>query len=206
MILCWREIRPNAGKTTENEFVTIFLWNDYPEKRIQAKFCAADQQTCVFGSCECTRVLSESAALGSQLREDLQQTYFQLFCQYLALFLSNKVLWKAINQILWWNTILIYLPNLSQLNVITTQISPFLYNRVESFSVGRTSILTCDLNDFYWSWKPVKFRWKHFITNFWDKWKVIIMLSFAIFMFIANNSGSSSFPAWHAGIVHAWYT
>ena len=33
------------------------------------------------------------------------------------------------------------------LHVITTEISPFLYNRVNSFSVGRTSILSCDLDE-----------------------------------------------------------
>ena len=32
-----REIRPDARKTTENEFVASFLWNDYPEKRILTK-------------------------------------------------------------------------------------------------------------------------------------------------------------------------
>ena len=25
VVLCWREIRPDAGKTTENEFVASFL-------------------------------------------------------------------------------------------------------------------------------------------------------------------------------------
>ena len=35
--LCWREIRPDAGKTTANEFVASFLWHDYPEKRIRTK-------------------------------------------------------------------------------------------------------------------------------------------------------------------------
>ena len=39
-----------------------------------------------------------------------------------------------------------YTTLLSQLHVITTEISPFLYNRVESFSVGRTSIITRELN------------------------------------------------------------
>ena len=35
IILRWREIRPDAGKTTtENEFVASFLSIDYPEKRI----------------------------------------------------------------------------------------------------------------------------------------------------------------------------
>ena len=52
MVLCWREIRPDDAKTTENEFVASFLWNDYPEKRIRQNSCAVDQQACVFGSCE----------------------------------------------------------------------------------------------------------------------------------------------------------
>ena len=34
---CRREIRPDAGKTTENKFVGSFLSIDYPEKRIQTK-------------------------------------------------------------------------------------------------------------------------------------------------------------------------
>ena len=33
IIFCWREIRPDAGKTTENKFVVTFLSIDYPEKR-----------------------------------------------------------------------------------------------------------------------------------------------------------------------------
>ena len=37
IILCWREIRPDAGKTTGNKFVASFLSTDYPEKRIQTK-------------------------------------------------------------------------------------------------------------------------------------------------------------------------
>ena len=36
-IFCWREIRPDAGKTTENKFVASFLSIDYPEKQIQTK-------------------------------------------------------------------------------------------------------------------------------------------------------------------------
>ena len=36
IIFCWREIRPDAGKTTENKFVASFLSIDCPEKRIQA--------------------------------------------------------------------------------------------------------------------------------------------------------------------------
>ena len=37
IILCWREIRPDADKTTENKLVASFLSIDYPEKRIQTK-------------------------------------------------------------------------------------------------------------------------------------------------------------------------
>ena len=37
IVLCWREIRPAAGKTTENKFVASFLSIDLPEKRIQTK-------------------------------------------------------------------------------------------------------------------------------------------------------------------------
>ena len=40
-----------------------------------------------------------------------------------------------------------FLPTKSeQLQLITTEISPFLYNWVQSFSVGRTTIHTRDLN------------------------------------------------------------
>ena len=35
LIFCWREIRSDAGKTTENKFVASFLSIDYPEKGIQ---------------------------------------------------------------------------------------------------------------------------------------------------------------------------
>ena len=37
IIFCWREIRPDAGKTTENKFAASFLSIDYPEKRIRTK-------------------------------------------------------------------------------------------------------------------------------------------------------------------------
>ena len=37
IIFCWRKIRPDAGKTTENKFVASFLSIDYPEKGIQTK-------------------------------------------------------------------------------------------------------------------------------------------------------------------------
>ena len=35
--LCWRKIRPDAGKITKDEFVASFLRHDYPEKRIRTK-------------------------------------------------------------------------------------------------------------------------------------------------------------------------
>ena len=37
IVLCWREIRSDAGKTTENKFVANFLSIYYPDKRIQTK-------------------------------------------------------------------------------------------------------------------------------------------------------------------------
>ena len=37
IIFCWREIRPDAGKTIENKFVASFLSTDHPEKQIQTK-------------------------------------------------------------------------------------------------------------------------------------------------------------------------
>ena len=37
IVLCWREIRPYAGKTTENKFLASFFSTDYPVKRIQTK-------------------------------------------------------------------------------------------------------------------------------------------------------------------------
>ena len=37
VIFCRKEIRPDAGKTTENKSVASFLSIDYPEKRIKTK-------------------------------------------------------------------------------------------------------------------------------------------------------------------------
>ena len=51
IVLCWREIRPDAGKTIENEFVEMTTQrNGFGQNS-----CAADQQACVFGSCECNK-------------------------------------------------------------------------------------------------------------------------------------------------------
>ena len=37
LLLCWREIRPDVGKTTENKFVASFVSIDFPKKRIKTK-------------------------------------------------------------------------------------------------------------------------------------------------------------------------
>ena len=37
IVFYWREIRPDAGITTENKFVARFVSIDYPEKWIQTK-------------------------------------------------------------------------------------------------------------------------------------------------------------------------
>ena len=55
IMLCWREIRPDAGKTTENEFVASFLEMNTQRNGFGQNSCAADQQACVFGSCECNK-------------------------------------------------------------------------------------------------------------------------------------------------------
>ena len=54
ILLCWREIRPDAGKTTENEFVASFEMTTQ-RNGFGQNSCAADQQPCVFGSCECNK-------------------------------------------------------------------------------------------------------------------------------------------------------
>ena len=57
IVLCWREIRPDAGKTTENEFVASLIFFKMTTQRngFGQNSCAADQQACVFGSCECNK-------------------------------------------------------------------------------------------------------------------------------------------------------
>ena len=54
-VLSWREIRPYAGKTTENEFVASFFEMTTQRNGFGQNSCAADQQACVFGSCECNK-------------------------------------------------------------------------------------------------------------------------------------------------------
>ena len=48
---CWREIRPNAGKTTENEFVASFHDTTTQRSGFGQTSCVADEQAFVFGSC-----------------------------------------------------------------------------------------------------------------------------------------------------------
>ena len=50
MIFCWREIRSDAGKTTENKFVASFL-SITQRSGFRQNSCAVDEQACVFGSC-----------------------------------------------------------------------------------------------------------------------------------------------------------
>ena len=50
-IKLWREIRPDAGKTTENEFVARFSEMTSHRSRFGQNSCVDDEQVCVFGSC-----------------------------------------------------------------------------------------------------------------------------------------------------------
>ena len=102
--------------------------------------------TCLFISN--TRVLSESASLASHVRENLQQAHFQLFCQHLDLFFSNSLIESnKLNCIM--KQHFGFLPTKFEVaTLITAELSRFLYDLVVSFSVGRTSIHTRDLNDF----------------------------------------------------------
>ena len=49
--LCWREIRPDAGKTTENEFLQVFSGMTTQTSGFGQNSCVADEQACAFGSC-----------------------------------------------------------------------------------------------------------------------------------------------------------
>ena len=51
IILCWREIRPDTGKITENKFVASFLSMTIQKSRFRQNSSAVDGQACVFGSC-----------------------------------------------------------------------------------------------------------------------------------------------------------
>ena len=57
IVLCWREIRLDAGKTTENEFVVLQVFFEMTTQRngFGENSCAVDEQACVFGSCECNK-------------------------------------------------------------------------------------------------------------------------------------------------------
>ena len=51
IILCWREISPDAGKTTENKFVASFLSMTTQRSKFRQNSCAVIEQVCLFGSC-----------------------------------------------------------------------------------------------------------------------------------------------------------
>ena len=55
IVLCWREIRPDAGKITEKSLLQVFFEMTTQRNRFGQNSCAADQQACVFGSCECNK-------------------------------------------------------------------------------------------------------------------------------------------------------
>ena len=50
--LCWKEIRPHAGKTTENKLLQVFSEMITQRNGFGQTSCASDEQACVFGSFE----------------------------------------------------------------------------------------------------------------------------------------------------------
>ena len=53
--LCWREIRPDAGQTTEISSLQISSEMTTQKNGFGLNSCAADKQACVFGSCAFNR-------------------------------------------------------------------------------------------------------------------------------------------------------
>ena len=51
IILYWREIRPDAGKTTEISLLQVFSQLTTQRSRFRQNSCVVDEQACVFGSC-----------------------------------------------------------------------------------------------------------------------------------------------------------
>ena len=51
IILCWREIRPDPGKTNENKFVQVFSQLTTQRSGFRQSSCVVDEQACVFSSC-----------------------------------------------------------------------------------------------------------------------------------------------------------
>ena len=49
--LCWREIRPDAGKQLKISFLQVFSEMTTQRRGSGQNSCDADEQACVFGSC-----------------------------------------------------------------------------------------------------------------------------------------------------------
>ena len=109
----------------------------------------ATKHTCLFISSTpgSTRVLSESASLGSHFRENLQQAHFSVVLPISGLISLQKGLLKRNKLNFMMKYHFDFLPTKLGLAIqlITTEIWSFLYNWVESFSVGYTAIHTWDL-------------------------------------------------------------
>ena len=57
IILYWREIRPDAGKTTENKLLQVFSEMTTQRNGFGQNVCAADQQACVLVAVSLTNTL-----------------------------------------------------------------------------------------------------------------------------------------------------
>ena len=55
IVLWWREIRPDAGKQLKMSLLQVFFEMTTQRNGFEQNSCAADQQACVFGSCECNK-------------------------------------------------------------------------------------------------------------------------------------------------------
>ena len=55
IVLCRREIRPDAGKTTENELLQVFFEMTTQRNGFGQNSRATDQQTFMFVSCDCNK-------------------------------------------------------------------------------------------------------------------------------------------------------
>ena len=90
--------------------------------------------------------LSESASLGSHFRENLQQTYFSVVLPASGLISLQQSLIESSKLHFMMKQHFDFLSTKSELATANNNwISPFLYNRVQSFSVGCTTIHTRDL-------------------------------------------------------------
>ena len=52
IILCWRETRPDTGKTKKVGLLQVFSEMTTQRSVFGQNSCVADEQACVFGSCE----------------------------------------------------------------------------------------------------------------------------------------------------------